>query len=111
MHETHAEHPRVRAYPVVRTSARAEANPWIGQNERRRIRLCWMSERQSAQTRRGSDRRGAGGSGSTTRVSSAYRVVIQPPPAPFQGAMVWPRSRQGGEPTGLARELLKLWVL
>ena len=101
----------MRAYPVSRTSTSPAAKPWIGQNEMRRIRLCRASERQRAQTKRGAGGVAAGPSCSTTKVISAYRGVKRPPPAPFQGAMAWPRSRQSDGRAPLDSEPVLGWVL
>jgi hypothetical protein len=74
--------------PVAWTSTRLPANPWIGQNEMCRVRLCRASERHRSQTNRGGDVESEVLSGSTTKVISAYRGIKRPPPVPFQGAEV-----------------------
>ena len=101
----------MRAYPVSRTSTSPAAKPWIGQNEMRRIRLCRASERQRPQTRRGLGGVETGTSRSRTNVISAYRGVKRPPPASFQGAKVWPDSRETDVRAGLDPEPVLDWVL
>jgi len=100
-----------RAYPVARTSTPSAVSPWIGQNERRRVRLRWISEKQREQTKRDVDGAEEGHLGSTTKVISAYRRLKRPPPAPFQGGKVWPRKWQDGDSTRSASELVLVWVL
>jgi hypothetical protein len=100
-----------RAYPVARTSTSSAASPWIGQNERRRVRLRWISEKHREQTRRDADGAEEGHFGSATKVISAHRRLKRPPPPPFQGGKVWPRKRQDGDSTRSASELVLVWVL
>ena len=96
---------------MSRTSTSPAAKPWIGQNEMRRIGLCRASERQLAQTKRGSGGVETGPSRSTTNVISAYWGVKRPPPAPFQGAMAWAKSRQGDGRAPLDSWPVLGWVL
>jgi len=101
----------VRAYPVSRISTSSAAKPWIGQNERRRVRLWRASERQSSQTNRGTGGGRGALSGSTTKVISAYRGVNRPPPMPFQVARVWPNLNRGEGLAVLASGPIPVWVL